>query len=145
MPPQTTRPPFFTALSAAGTRVPTGAEPRRDFGVVALFAEGKAVAGVGHRMAGKSAVAGVAGEHRRVAKVLAVRQAIGTRVAGRAQPGNADAPAGSGRGDTGADERDDADDLVPGHHGQSGMGQLTVDHMKIGPADAAGPGGGAVG
>ena len=26
MPPQTTRPPFFTALSAAGTSAPTGAK-----------------------------------------------------------------------------------------------------------------------
>ena len=107
----------------------TGAEPRRDFGVVAVFAEGKAVAGVGHRMAGKSAVAGVAGEHRRVAKVLAVRQAIGTRVAGRAQPGNADALAQAEARNARTDRGHPPDDFMSRHDRQLGVFQFAVDHM----------------
>src|SRR5215207_7914425 len=67
------------------------AKQRCDRGVVAGFAERKAIAGICDEMRGKTAVARVAGEARTVAKILLAAPAIGTFAAGVTQPGNANA------------------------------------------------------
>src|SRR5580658_6365453 len=88
-------------------------------------------------MGGVAAVARKAGKERRVAQVLAPAPAIGAMPAGMAEPGHADARAGRER-DPFARSLDPAYDLMPRNDRQLGVGQLAVDDMQIGAADAAG-------
>jgi hypothetical protein len=116
----------------------SGAEPGRDFGVVARFAQRKAIARVGYRVRGVAAVAGIAGEHRRIAQVLGAAAAIRANTASCAQPGHADALANGKSAHAQSDCRNAADDLVARHDGQFGVFELAVDHVQIGAADPAG-------
>src|ERR1017187_7756944 len=68
-----------------------GAQPRRDFGVVAAISKRKTKPRIGERVARIAAVVRVAGEHRRIAQVFCTATAIGAGPAGRAQPRHADA------------------------------------------------------
>src|SRR3974390_1124911 len=110
MPPHTTRPPFFTTLSAAGDSAETknskptplpcqaiaapadqpGTQPRRDLGSFAPLAERKTISRIGDGMSGIAAVARITGENRRIAQILGAGPAIGTRAAGRTQPRHPD-------------------------------------------------------
>src|SRR6185312_3896415 len=114
------------------------AQPRRDFGVIAILAERKAIARVGHRVRGEAAVARIAGEDWRVAQVLGALAAIGADAAGGAEPGHTDALADSEAADTLPDRRNAPDDFVPRHDRQLWVLQLAIDHMQVGAADAAG-------
>ena len=92
---------------------------------------------LGDRMGGVAAVAGVAGEERRVAQVLAPASAIGASSVSVAEPRHAD-PRPELELDAFARRLDAADDLVPRHDRQLGIGQFAVDDMQVGAADAAG-------
>ena len=59
--------------------------------------------------------------------------------AGTPQPGNADPLAKRKAFDPGAFFDDDADDFVAENERQSGLRQIAVDDVQVGPADAAGP------
>src|SRR5439155_15793183 len=96
------------------------------------YREGEAL--VGGREHGEAAVALVAGEAREVAEVLAPRAAIAALAAGPAEPGDADPVA---RGEALSPLHHAPDDLVPWHERQVRLGQLAVDHVQVGPADAA--------
>ena len=54
------------------------------------------------------------------------------------EPRNADALADFESRDAIAEPTDPADDFVPGNNRQPGLGQVAVDHVQIGTADAAG-------
>ncbi len=92
---------------------------------------------LGDRMGGVAAVAGKAGEERRVAEIFAPAPAIGAGSVGVAEPGDAD-PRAELEVDAFARRLDPADDLVPRHDRQFGIGQFAIDDMQVGAADAAG-------
>jgi hypothetical protein len=85
-----------------------------------------------------AAIAGVAGEGRRVAQILPPRSAKRADAAGGAEPRHANARADRDAGHASADRGDATDNLVPGHDREFGIGKLAVDHVQIGAADAAG-------
>src|SRR6185437_1155532 len=114
-----------------------GAHERRGSHRIVETIERKCKGCVRQHMAGVTAVAGIAGELRRVAEVFTSRAAIGTAAIGMAEPGDADPGANCRRGDAGAEASDDADDLVAGYQRQRRVGQLAVDDVEVGPADAA--------
>src|SRR5579863_4228724 len=58
-------------------------------GIVAIFAQRKAVARIGNQMAGKAAVARIAGEFRLVAKVFFLGTAVKAFATGEAEPRHA--------------------------------------------------------
>jgi hypothetical protein len=115
-----------------------GAEQGGDGDVVAVFAEGEAVAGVGDGVGGETTVPGIAGEERRIAEVFHAVAAIAADPAGVAEPGNADALADREPGDAGAERVDTADDLMTRDDRITDVGQFAVDDMKVGAADTAG-------
>ncbi len=84
----------------------------------------------------------VAGEDRLDAQVLSARSTEATRAARVAKPGDADAVAFAEAGAVLRRLRTQpfhrANDLVAGHDRQPGLGQLAVDQVQVGPADAAG-------
>src|SRR5439155_636435 len=125
IPPQTTVPPFRTALSATGTREPTGAK---------MIAASSSRDGV-FRVA---AIDGVPGEERVIAKVLLVRNAVAALPAGGRQPADADAIACLEAVSLLAQSLDRPDDLVAGHKRQLRAGQFAVHNVKVRPTDAAG-------
>ena len=111
-----------------------GAEERGGLEVVVGLGDGKAEALVRDDLLGVAAVELIAGEARAVAQVLPPAQAVTTLAVGPAKPGDADALAG---GEAGPAFGHSPDDLVPGDERQLRVGQLAVDDVEIGSADAA--------
>jgi hypothetical protein len=107
---------------------------------------GQRVDEVGARGAqlGVAAVDRPPGEVRIRAQVLATRQAEAAAAAGAVQPGDADAlaerqaVARARRAQAGAESGDLADDLMAGDDRRAPRGELTLDHVQVGAADAAG-------
>ena len=116
----------------------SGAEQRRGGDRVARRRQLQRERGLGDEVRGVAAVAGVAGELGMVAKILAALVAIEAMAAGVRQPGNADPLADGEILDPGAEPLDQADHLVAGNDRQPRIGQLAVDDVQIGAADAAG-------
>ena len=99
---------------------------------------GKQIAVIGDEIIGEAAVAGVSGELRLFAKILVSASAVTAFAAGRAQPRDADPLAERPARRAVADRVHRADDFVAGHEGKLGAGKVTVDDVKIRPADGAG-------
>jgi hypothetical protein len=116
----------------------SGAEQRRKLLIASCLAERKRIARVSDRMRGEASVARIAGEQRRVAEIFPPGAAIRASTVGMAEPGNADAHAERKSGDARTHGVNSADDLVAGDDRQFRVRQFSVDHMKIGAADAAG-------
>jgi hypothetical protein len=114
------------------------AKQRRGADGIAVGGELEDEGGLGDEMRGVAAVAGVAGELGMVAKILAPVLAIGAMPAGVGEPGNPDPFADGEAFDAGAEPLDETDDLVAGNDRQPLVGQLAVDHVQIGAANAAG-------
>jgi len=154
MPAQTTRPlhddmrrgteavqPETLAVTGLDQRTPAdqpGAEQRCQRHGVALLAEGKGEAGIGHHVFGIAAGPRVTGELRRVAEVFLGVLAVAAGAAGVPQPGNADPLARLEAGHALAQGIDPPDDLVAGNDRQWRLRQFAVDHVQIGAADATG-------
>lgn len=115
-----------------------GAEQRGGMHIVEGGRQREAVPRVGDRVVGIAAVDLIAGEARRVAKVFLSRYAVPALPAGVAEPRHADAVSQRQARDAIAQHRDRTDDLVAGHDRIVNVGQLVVDDMQIGAADAAG-------
>ena len=115
----------------------SGAQQRRGRDIVAVRRQRKDETRIGHHMRRIAAIAGVAGEQRPVAQVFLIARAIGTDTAGRTEPWHADPDADPQGFDAGSDGVDLPDDLVTGNDRQLWIGQLAVDHMQVGAADAA--------
>ena len=92
---------------------------------------------LGDGVGGEFPVARVAGEERRVAEIFARAHAIGAMAARMAEPRDADAGP-KRQADALASRLDPADDLMPRHDRQLRIGQVAVDHVQVGAADAAG-------
>lgn len=115
-----------------------GAEERRGLPVAESRRERKAELLVGNRIFGKAAVNRVPGELRRVAEILAAARAVVAHPAGGTEPGHADPVAHREADRPDAQGRDGTGDLVAADERQGGGGELTVDDVEIGAADAAG-------
>ena len=115
-----------------------GAEQRRRLEIRVAVGNREAEALVGDRVLRVAAVERVAGEARVVAEVLAPRPAVAARAAGPAQPRHADPLARREARRRPGRRRDRADDLVAQHQRQLRLGQLAVDDVQVGAADAAG-------
>src|SRR5581483_7314402 len=83
-----------------------------------------------------TAVAGVTGEERMIAKILASAQAEFAMSAGPAEPGHADPHPASQSGNAAAERVNAADNLVAGDDRQFRIWQFTVDDVKVRAADA---------
>ena len=97
------------------------------------------VARVGDGVLGVAAVALIAGEARLRAEVLGAAPAEAAAPARPAEPGDADAVADRDIAHAVAERLDRADDLVAEDERQCRVGQLAVDDVQVGAADAAGP------
>ncbi len=113
------------------------AKERRGGDRVEVFVQGKGESSVGDRMGREPAVARVAGEQRRIAQVLSPAGAIGAMSARMAELGDADARA-EREINAGAGRLDPADDLMSRDDRQFWSGEVAVDHMQLGAANAAG-------
>jgi hypothetical protein len=114
-----------------------GAEERRELQRRVVLRQPEAVARVGNRKLRVAAVQVVAGEAGAQAEVLAAAAAEAAVAVRPAEPGDADALAGLElhpftRG------VHDSDDLMAEDERQLRFGQLAVDDVQVGPADAAG-------
>ncbi len=135
------------AIDADGPPVPghferapadeAGAKQRRGPNRVEVIGQREDKRRLGDRMGGVAAVAGITGEERMIAKVLAPASAIGAGPIGMAEPGHTD-PRAKLEVDAFARRLDAADNLVPRHDRQLGIGQLAVNDMQVGAAYAAG-------
>src|SRR5450759_5839397 len=128
-------------LSGDGERTPTDqsrAQQGRKRHVAAELAQREGESRVGERRGRVAAVAGVAGEPRPIAQVLALHRTIGTHAAGVAEPRNPDPRAELQPPDFGSDRVDPSDDLMPRDYRQVRFGQLAVDHVQVGAANSAG-------
>jgi hypothetical protein len=115
-----------------------GAQERRRLDVVGWSRQRKAEPRVGDSVRGVAAVARVTREQRRIAEIFPAAAAIGARLTGVPEPGHAHALAQRKTFDVSAERRHAPDDLVAWHDRQFRIRQLAVDHMQVGPADAAG-------
>jgi len=116
-----------------------GTQEGRRLGVRVVLREAEAVVLVGNGVVGKATVDRVAGEAGTVAQVLSPRRAVRARTAGGAEPGHADPLPVLEPIHTLAGRGHRADDLVPGHDGQPGVGKLVVHQVEIGATHAARP------
>jgi hypothetical protein len=114
-----------------------GAEQRRGGDRIEVPGERERERRLGDGMGRESAVAGVAGEERRVAEIFARGDTIGAMAARMAEPRDADAGP-KRQADPLASRLDPADDLMPRHDRQLWVRQIAVDHVQVGAADAAG-------
>ncbi len=115
-----------------------GAEQRRRLEVAVALGKCKGKPDIGDGILGVAAIELIAGEAGLRAEVLASRRAILAMTAGAAEPGHAHAFALALLVDTLPACCDRAHDLVARHHGQSRIGELAVDEVKIRSANAAG-------
>ena len=114
------------------------AQQRRRRCGVGVVGEARHECGLGDDMGRVAAVAVVAGERGIVAEVLAAVAAIGAVAAGAPEPRNADSSADREALDVRPRPQDPADNLVAGHDRRPHVGQLAVDDVQVGAADAAG-------
>ncbi len=115
-----------------------GAHQRRRLDIAITGIDQKAIALVGDGQLGIAPIDLVAGKARAVAQVFPAAAAIFAFPAGPAEPGDADPVANRKAVDFAPLLNDGADDLVPQHQRQFGVGQFAVEDMKVGPADGAG-------
>lgn len=85
----------------------------------------------------ETAVAGIAGEDRPVAKVFRAGAAVGAGAASMAEPRHANAPPEAVLIDADAKRIDDANNLVARYKWQLRVLQLTVDDVQVGSAHSA--------
>ena len=114
-----------------------GAQQGRQGRIIALFAQGEAIASVGNDLGGKATIARIAVEQRPVAKVFVTRRAIMADTTGPAQPRDADPLTQPKSAVTFAKLFHPANNLGSGDHRQGRLGQLTVHNMQICSADPA--------
>jgi hypothetical protein len=114
-----------------------GAHQGREVDRVLIGAQRQAEVGLGDHVAGEAAVAGVAGELRRVAQVLVAIGAVAAMAAGVRQPRHADTLPDMQPADPRPERLDHADDLVPRHDRQPALRQFAVDHVQVGAAHGA--------
>ena len=117
----------------------SGAEQRRRVAVGVSDRKREAVPRVRHGVLRVAPVHLIAGEPRTVAEVLPAGPAVAARPAGPRQPGHTHPVPRGEPVRAGAALRDLAHDLVPRDERQLRVRELTVDHVEIGSADAAGP------
>ncbi len=132
--------PETLAVTGLDQRTPAdqpGAEQRCQRHGIALLAEGKGEARVGHHVFGIAARPRVTGELRRVAEVFLGVLAIAAGAAGMPEPGNADPLAQLETADAFAQRIDAADNLVTRDDRQRRLRQLAVHHVQVGATDAA--------
>ena len=115
-----------------------GAEKRRGLQIGESVRDREAEAMVGHSELGEAAVDVVTREARVVAEVLAAAGAVAALTVRPAQPGNADAVANGEALSAGPEPDHNPGDLVPQNERQLGLGQIAVDDVQVGAADAAG-------
>jgi hypothetical protein len=92
---------------------------------------------IGNRMGGIASIARIAGEHGRIAEVLAVRGAVAAMAAGLAKPGNPHPLSTSPPRDTFADRIHPPDDFVTGDEWEIDGRKFAIDDMKIRATDRA--------
>jgi len=114
------------------------AEERRRLDIGKGLGDGKAEISAGDDGVGVAPVAGPPGEGRRVAQVFGARKAIAAPAAGLAEPGDAPAVADGDALDARPHRIHTPDDLMAGNERAASLGQVAIDHMKVGAADAAG-------
>ena len=113
------------------------AQQRRSLDVAERAVDGKAEPRVGDGVLGVATVDVIAGESRAVAQILAPGRAVPARAARPAEPGDADAFPDADRLHPGSGLDHLTDDLVARDQRQLRMGQLAVDHVQVGAAQAA--------
>jgi len=99
--------------------------------------ERQAEGGVGGDMGREASVPTVAGEHRFVAQVLPVREAVGAVAAGLPEPGNPDPLTDAPAVHAGPGAQHSADNLVPGNDRQPRLRQFAVDDVQVGATHGA--------
>src|SRR5262249_11163970 len=97
----------------------------------------KRIARIRNRVGRVASITRVSSEERLIAQVLLTVHAVRTAPAGVAEPGDAHALAQAECGHTGSERIDLADDLMTRDDRKLGMRQVSIDHVQIGPADAA--------
>ena len=115
-----------------------GAQQRRRLEVRVALRDREAVALVGDRQLRVAAVELVAGEAGPLAEVLAAGAAVAALAAGPAEPRDPDPLPGLEALRPLPRPLDGADDLVAGDERQLRLGQVAVDDVEVGAADAAG-------
>jgi hypothetical protein len=116
----------------------TRAEQRRRLGIAVAIGECETESCVGDcelRVAAMDVIAGEAGVG---AKIFVTGAAVRAYAAGMSQPGDAHSLPDAKGSHSGAGCCDLANDLVAGRHREDALGEVTVGHMQIGSADAAG-------
>jgi hypothetical protein len=86
----------------------------------------------------KASIPRIAGEKRTVAEIFHAIPAEAADAAGVSQPGDSYAVADTVCRYIWANEVDTADDFMAGNYGIANVGQLTVDDVKVGPANTTG-------
>ena len=116
----------------------SGTKQRRDRDIITFLTERESLTRIRDRMRRKTAVPRIAGEERIVAEIFHTILAEAANAAGVSEPRDSDAIADAVGGDVWAHQIDPADDFVPGDYRIPNVGQLAVDDMKVGSANATG-------
>ncbi len=128
----------FSGQAQAAVADRASTEERRHLEIVPAGRQLKAEARVGDHPLGVSAIELVPREAGVGAEVLLAPTAVLTGVVDPAEPGHAHSHTDLDRLHSVAYGVDDPYDLVTGYQGQLWIGELTVDNVKVGPADGAG-------
>ena len=115
-----------------------GAQQRRRMQVVIALRQRQHIRRVGHGVFGVTTVLLVAGEAGIGAEILAAPATVIAVPAGVREPGDPDAGAECRRLDLRAAGDHGAHDLMTRYDRNLGVGQVAVDQMQVGAADAAG-------
>jgi hypothetical protein len=103
-----------------------------------LFAEGKAISGVGDKVAREAPITRIAGELGSIAEIFLVRPTIEAFPAGGAEPWHADPHPSFKIADAVSQRLDPADDFVSQDDRIANVGKLAVRDVQIGSAHATG-------
>jgi hypothetical protein len=114
----------------------SGAQERRGLEIRVSGRDREAEALVGDRLLGKSAIERIPGEARAVTEILASGATVFAFVAGSPEPRDPDARAGPKPGHPVANFADRSHDLMPKHKRLPRPGEVAVDDVEIGAADA---------
>src|SRR5262249_1351809 len=106
--------------------------------VVVTLRQAEAIALLGHRILGVTAVDLISGEPGAIAKVFAAARAVSADAAGKAQPGDADPVARLKALDSLARAGHLADNRVAGNDQEVWVGELAIDDVQVRAANAAG-------
>ncbi len=115
-----------------------GTQQRSRRGRVDAAGNWKAKVFVGQRHFGIAAVEGAPGEAGPVAQILLAPEAIGALAAGMPQPADPNPLSDGEPTRAGTQAGHGANNFMPRNDRQPGLTQLVVNHVQIGPADAAG-------